>query len=345
MTIFNRKPNVFIGCSREAINYARAVSSQLEYIAQVNPWYAGTFGANDYTMEALERELEANDFAVFIFAPDDVALIRQKPVFITRDNTVFEMGLFWGKLGKRRVFAIIPRDLPKRDDLLQGTIVSEFHLLSDLSGLTLLNYSQRDDGKYTAAVDTACGEIMRAIRTEQLFQDPKKLLEEKQSIIDRKQCLLRFLWEYIRNVKLTNPMERYTGLSEAIRNSFLTPSDFRTTGAAIWKLIDDENIRQVGGNVGRERSYSLKANVGKTDGEQKIYVVDAFTSGEFEFFLRRGIEEVYILCYPLDKEHVLSVHISGNRILTHNHFDEIIGINEELLNTIKALVGGDSNEE
>src|SRR5690606_4682857 len=83
-----RKPRVFIGCSREAVNYARAVSSLLEYAAEVNPWYAGTFGANDYTMEALERELASSDFAVFVFAADDVALIRGKAVFVPRDNTV-----------------------------------------------------------------------------------------------------------------------------------------------------------------------------------------------------------------------------------------------------------------
>ncbi|CAM4050953.1 nucleotide-binding protein [Paenibacillus alkaliterrae] len=342
MTTTIRKPNVFIGCSREAIDYARAVSAQLEYVAQVNPWYAGTFGANDYTMEALEKELNANDFGIFVFAGDDVAMIRKKPVFITRDNTVFETGLFWGRLGRRRVFCIIPRDLPERDDLIQGTNVSEFHLLSDLAGLTLLSYGQRTDGKYAAAVDTACGEIMKAIKQEQLFQDPIRLLEEKQAVIDRKQSILRFFWEYTRNVTVTNPMERYTAFSEAIRNSFLPPRDFITTGAAIWKKIDDENIHQVGGNVGRGRTYKLNDNEGKAAGDQKIYVVDAFNTGEFEFFLRRGIEEVYILCYPLDKEYVLSVHISGNRVLSDVHFEEIIGINAELLNTIKALVGGDS---
>jgi predicted nucleotide-binding protein len=341
LTTTSRKPNVFIGCSREAIDYARAVSAQLEYVAQVNPWYSGTFGANDYTMEALETELGANDFGIFVFAPDDVAMIRKKPVFITRDNTVFEMGLFWGRLGRRRVFCIIPRDLTERDDLIQGTNVSEFHLLSDLVGLTLLSYGHRTDGKYTAAVDKACGEIMKAIKEEQLFQDPKRLLEEKQLVIDRKQSILRFFWEYIRNVTVTDPLERYAAFSEAIRNSLLPPRDFVTTGAAIWKK-DNENIRQVGGNVGRGRNFKLNENEGKADGDQKIYVVDAFNTGEFEFFVRKGIENIYILCYPLDKEHVLSVHISGNRGLSDAHFEEMIGINAELLATIKALVGGDS---
>ncbi|TJY38533.1 nucleotide-binding protein [Cohnella pontilimi] len=329
-----RKPNVFIGCSREAIHYARAVAAQLERHVQVNPWYAGAFEANDYTMEALERELMANDFAVFIFAADDVALIRKKPVFITRDNTVFEMGLFWGRLGRRRVFAIIPRELPDRDDLLKGTIVSEFHLLSDLAGLTLLSYGQRDDGKYPAAVDVACGEIMSAIEAEKLFVDPNHLLKQKQSI-------LHFFWEYIRNVTVADPSERYSAYAEAIRNSFLAP-DYRITGAAIWKKLDEETIGQVGGNVGRGRSFHLRENDGKKDGDQRILVLDAFNSGEWSFFKRREIAEVYVLCYPLGTDHVLSVHISGTGAMTKHDLAKIVEINDELLLTVRHLVGGDS---
>ncbi|MUT68106.1 nucleotide-binding protein [Paenibacillus sp. NEAU-GSW1] len=338
----NRKPNVFIGCSREAIPYARAVAAQLEYTAQINPWYAGTFGANDYTVEALEKELSANDFGIFVFAADDVAIIRNKPVFITRDNTLFEAGLFWGRLGRRRVFCIIPREVEERNALLAEEKIDEFHLLSDLNGLTLLTYGIRDDGKYAAAVDTACGEILSVIKREQLFQDPAAMLEEKDALIDRKQSLLRFFWEYTRNITVANKMERYNAFSEAIRNSFLQPGGFTTTGAAIWKRIDQEHIQQVGGNVGRGRIYKLDDAEADAREEQKIYVVDAFKTGRYEFFLRRAIEETYILCYPLDKEHVLSVHISGKYTLTAFDFKKIISNNEELLITIKALVGGDS---
>lgn len=134
--ISNRRPRVFIGSSAEAIPFARAVSGALERFAEINPWYAlgGTFSANEYTMESLEHELDMNDFGVFLFAAEDVALIRNKYVFVTRDNTVFEMGLFWGRLGRKRVFAIVPRNPRQRNDLIPNTTVSEFHILSDLSG-------------------------------------------------------------------------------------------------------------------------------------------------------------------------------------------------------------------
>jgi predicted nucleotide-binding protein len=328
----NRKPRVFIGCSREAIKYARAVMAQLEYQAEVSPWFAGTFGANHYTMEALEKELDSNDFGVFILATDDVAKIRDKTVFITRDNTIFEIGLFWGRLRRRRVFAIIPRDVQAHEDLVNGEIVSEFHILSDLSGLTLLQYGKRDDDNYQAAVSTACGKILEAIETEKLFEDPNEILHRKQSV-------LRFFWEYLRNVSMAEPAERYQGFTEAIRNSLITPLEYRTIGAAIWKA-DGEHIAQVGGNVGRGRSFSLNQN-GGNDKDRKITVVDVYNTREWSFYKVQDVAHVYVLCYPLGKDHVLSVHITGLKTLDEPQLENIVGVNDELLRTITLLVKED----
>ncbi|MDF2923799.1 MAG: nucleotide-binding protein [Paenibacillaceae bacterium] len=126
------KPNVFIGSSREAMNLANAIHSQISYYAQVTPWYSGVFEDNNYTMESLERQLDKSDFGIFVFAPDDIALYRDKFVFITRDNTLFEMGLFWGRLRRQRVFAIVPQEVKERDDLIKNEKVRDFHLLTDL---------------------------------------------------------------------------------------------------------------------------------------------------------------------------------------------------------------------
>jgi hypothetical protein len=102
----NRKPNVFIGCSREAIPYARAVSSHLEYYAQVNPWYAGVFNANEYTMEALERELAANDFAIFIFWRTTLLLFAAS--FTSRRVTIpyLKWDCFGGDSDENEYFAL-----------------------------------------------------------------------------------------------------------------------------------------------------------------------------------------------------------------------------------------------
>ena len=186
------KPNLFIGSSREAIKYARAIHEQLKRSAQVTPWYGGTFGANMYTMEALEKQLTSSDFGVFVFSPDDVALIRGKHVFVTRDNTLFEMGLYWGRLGRRRVYCIIPDEVEADSSSVQDVIVKDYHLLSDLQGLTLLEYELRSDDDYKSAVDVACGHILSAIETEGFYNNPSAVIEQKDAELRRKQSVLHF---------------------------------------------------------------------------------------------------------------------------------------------------------
>ena len=199
----------------------------------------------------------------------------------------------------------------------------------------MLRYNaNRTDLKYAASVDTACGEIMAAIKAEGLFVDPYIMLARKQSI-------LHFFWEYVRNAGANNESQQYTAYAEAIRISFLAPENFRVIGAAIWKRERDR-VYQAGGNVGRERSFHIDDNAGKREGEQRIYVLDTFQSGEWSFFKRREIAEVCVLCYPLGKKHVLSVHITGNNILSDVQLAKIVEHNDELLNTMNYLVGGDS---
>lgn len=49
-----------------------------------------------------------------------------------------------------------------------------------------------------------------------------------------------------------------------------------------------------------------------------------------------------ILCYPLGREHVLSIHFSGRHKLDDVQLSSIVTNNSELLRTINLLVGGDS---
>lgn len=335
-------PEVFIGSSREAIEYARAVHESLSRIAHVTPWYTA-FGANSYTMEALEQQLDISDFGIFVFAADDVALHRGKYVFITRDNTLFELGLFWGKLRRSRVFAIVPQNVKERDDLISETVIKDFHLLSDLQGLTLLTYQQAVRDNHLAAVDIACGHIAKAIRAERQFLDPYQLLAEKNRELQKKQSILHFFWEYNRNVRVATREEKYQSFSEAVRNSLLPPDGYRVTGAAIWKKEENDRVRQVGGNVGKGRFYSFQEYAAQK-GANKIYVLEAFLNGTWEFLRRKDIAELYVLCYPLDIDHVLSVHMAGLEVLSHEDLAEVVSHNEELLSTISHLVGGDLDE-
>ncbi|MBT2289159.1 nucleotide-binding protein [Paenibacillus albidus] len=337
------KPNVFIGSSREAMNLANAIHSQISYYAQVTPWYSGAFEGNDYTMESLEKQLDKNDFGVFVFAPDDVAFHRGKYVFITRDNTLFEMGLFWGRLRRQRVFAIVPQEVRERDDLIKQEKVSELHILTDLQGLTLLKYETRTDENYEAAVSVACHFLKNRIQVECYYSDPCAELKKMEVELERQRRILHFFWTYNKNATVTDEKERYNSLSEAIRTSIIPPTECIVTGAALWKIQGSDGIAQVGGNVGRGRFFAFSENQERTEsGQQPIYVLDTYLHSKWSFFNRIEVEQVYILCYPLGREHVLSIHFSGRHTLDDDQLSSIVTNNNELLRTINLLVGGDS---
>ncbi|WNS42927.1 TIR domain-containing protein [Paenibacillus sp. MMS20-IR301] len=331
------RPKLFIGSSRESIRYARAIHEQLRRTAEVHPWYAAAFRANEYTMEALERNLDISDFAVFVFSPDDVARIRGKYYYVTRDNTQFEMGLFWARLRRGRVFCLLPDQVPPRSDLIPGENVEEYHLLSDLSGLTPLEYEWQHEN-VTAAVDVSCGKILDIIAEQGSYQDPAAELRLLKAELRRKESILHFFWQYNNNVAPAPPEEKYQALSEAVRNSFLPADNCRVTGAAMWRAEEDAGLRQVGGNVGRGHYYPFSSSEG---GGGKPGVLDAFLTGEWAFLQRTEVAEVYILCYPLGKKHVLSVHFSGNEKLSAEELTSVVAFNRDLFRTVNHLVGGD----
>lgn len=149
------KPSLFIGSSSEAKPYAIAVMRELQRYAEVTPWFSNVFKVNNATMDDLETQVDHNDFAVFVFAPDDIVDFRGKTVLAPRDNTIFEMGLFWGRLRRERVFYIVPLESKRT---YQGSEVNEFHIPSDLHGLTFITYDA-SLGNKDAAVVTACDSI------------------------------------------------------------------------------------------------------------------------------------------------------------------------------------------
>ena len=90
----------------------------LSGVAEVQVWNEGTFQINKAYIESLEQEMNKADFAVLVLTKDDQQLIRETKEFVPRDNVVFEIGLFIGKLGRERTFYIRPQGLKLPTDLL-----------------------------------------------------------------------------------------------------------------------------------------------------------------------------------------------------------------------------------
>lgn len=139
-----RKPRIFIGSSTESLPIADAVNLNLDRHAEVTIWRNGTFDLSSNTVDSLEKKAKSVDFSLFIFSPDDIAIIRNQKKAVVRDNIIFELGLFIGSLGKERCFILKPRG-------------ADLHLPSDLLGVIPADYEpNRSDGDLASAVNHAC---------------------------------------------------------------------------------------------------------------------------------------------------------------------------------------------
>lgn len=146
------RPSLFIGSSEESVEVAYELQANLEDCSRPTVWKQGIFDElNQSNLQLLLDTLDRFDFAVFVFGKDDIAKIRGDEVSITRDNVIFEFGLFMGRLGPQRTFFVVPKNQPG------------LHILTDLLGLTTAYYdSQRDD--LMAALGPASSRIRRAIQ-------------------------------------------------------------------------------------------------------------------------------------------------------------------------------------
>ena len=101
-------PTIFIGCSAEALDVARAIQKCLKSDAYCRIWDQGAFGLSDTFIDALIKNLDEADFAIFIYAADDIVVSKGSKLSTVRDNVVFETGLFMGRLGRKRTYIIKP---------------------------------------------------------------------------------------------------------------------------------------------------------------------------------------------------------------------------------------------
>ncbi len=135
-------PRVFIGSSREALPLARGLKATLEEWAEVRVWDEDLFEPGRYALEDLLRFTRTFDVGVFVLADDDLVTSRGVSQASPRDNVVFEAGIFFGALGRERVFLFVPASATK--------------MPSDLFGLTTLPYRKPSDGNFRAATSSGC---------------------------------------------------------------------------------------------------------------------------------------------------------------------------------------------
>ena len=116
------RPVVFIASTREGADIAKAIQTVLSDACHVTLWLQ-SFELSSHTLDSLEEAATNADFAIVVLTGDDIVRSRGNTQQSPRDNLLFELGLFIGKLGRRRAFIVVDQSAAPK-------------IPSDLSGIT-----------------------------------------------------------------------------------------------------------------------------------------------------------------------------------------------------------------
>jgi len=145
------RPCIFVGSSSEGLDIANKLQELLSGEFSVVVWNQGTvFGLGTSTLEALEAAVLKFHHAVFVFTADDELNMRGEVKPVARDNVLFELGMFIGKLGRKKAFVVHPGK-------------NGVSLPSDLAGSTTAPYDP-NERNLAAALGPVSTRIRNAVR-------------------------------------------------------------------------------------------------------------------------------------------------------------------------------------
>jgi len=150
------RPRIFIGSSVKSLPIAKGIAENfIHEDIEVRIWNdTGLFQTNTFTLDELVRFTAEFDFAIFVWEGEDTIIDSKDKTekLITRDNVILETGMFYGALGRQRVFIFLPKDKTQKTP-------------TDLLGLqNLIYYSKPSDGIYAAEVRNGTNEIIKKIK-------------------------------------------------------------------------------------------------------------------------------------------------------------------------------------
>ncbi len=179
------RPLIFVASSSEQWPVARAIA---ELLAEPQEWtvrvWDSQFAFTDVYIESLEKALDAADFAVIVMTGDDAATVRENRVVLPRDNVIFELGLFIGRLGRERCAFFVDHD-------------SKTQLASDLSGVKAAEYWKPE--QMARRIRPGLAERVRALKKqirEQLATDGTRYRPDR----DQRR-LQQQRWQFLRRIE------------------------------------------------------------------------------------------------------------------------------------------------
>ncbi len=149
VTETHERVRIFVISSAEALPIARAIQEIFTNDPfQIVVWTDGVFKASQYAVESLEAALDTSDFAIAIAQPDDLVQSKGEMRPTPRDNVLFELGLFIGRLGRPRSILLEPA-------------LADVKLPSDLSGITTVRYRPGPENELLSLLAPACNQMRR----------------------------------------------------------------------------------------------------------------------------------------------------------------------------------------
>lgn len=160
-----RKKRIFIGSSSEELKLANAAKKILEREFEVtiwndSVWDTSVFKLNNNFLNDLLRASLQFDFGLLIGSTDDLVEYRGDIVLQPRDNILFELGLFIGRLGLSKCAFVIDKELK---------------VLTDISGISLARYQKDDVSSFVNAISQV-SELFRNQRDSDINFFPSSTL-------------------------------------------------------------------------------------------------------------------------------------------------------------------------
>ncbi|SDL21245.1 CBASS system CD-NTase-associated NAD(+) hydrolase Cap12 [Siphonobacter aquaeclarae] len=136
------KKRLFIGSSSEELELAHAAKLLLEQDFDVTIWNdtvwdSAVFRINQNFLSDLLKASLKFDFGILIGSKDDKVEYRGTSALQPRDNILFELGLFLGRLGPNKCAFLIEKDIK---------------VLSDVQGITLARFDKSKPAEFNQAV-------------------------------------------------------------------------------------------------------------------------------------------------------------------------------------------------
>ncbi|WET03966.1 nucleotide-binding protein [Flavobacterium sp. YJ01] len=137
-----RRKKIFIGSSSEELALAEAAKIVLEsdfdvVIWNESVWDNAIFKINNNYLNDLIRASLQFDFGILLGTKDDEVNVRGTQYLQPRDNVLFELGLFIGRLGLNNCAFVIDKDIK---------------VLSDIKGISLCRFETKNVSSFNEAI-------------------------------------------------------------------------------------------------------------------------------------------------------------------------------------------------